>query len=425
MIKTLLILISIISFGFCEPEINSLADLQKYAPSAKKNKQKEKKNEPIDLNPEEEILKKDNLSLEDLKKIAPSDDEDVGLNDNDDIYQKVKPKAMTLSISNVPKSVYEHQIFRADLKVDIHQKLDVDLNVSIDKNSDLIWLNKDNYNFSSSNNGTYETTLWFETNSTKADLKNIEVVINHNGEFFQKNQISPKLPGIIDLKSKANFSNIVANSLKIKSYKTTAFNEESNIMTIELSATNTDLNNFHIDNKDIINQGVDSLKGDYSNQSGYYFAVIKKDIKKLNFSYFNLLTHKFENFSVEAKIEVDDLSTQTGLNPKDSKFKVYRLIFVYGLCAFLVVLFLSSRNTTPLFVVAALLALNFYLDKPYSKRILKEGSYVRILPMQRSTIFYRTKKEQNVEIFDDNKNYVKVMLPNNIIGWVNESSFKD
>lgn len=421
--KKALFLLFLISLNlFSDPQINSLEDLKKYAPTSKKKKN----SDPIDLNPRNDILKKDDISLEDLKKIAPSDEEDIDLVDDDKIYQKIKPKNMILGASNIPKSVYEHQIFRVDLRVDLQQRIDADLNLTIDKNKDLIWLNKNSLSWlNGGKKGKFETTLWFEANSTKADLKNIEVVVNRNGEFFQKSSIAIKLPDILKIKNKENFANIAANSLKIKSYKTSSFNEKSNMVTLELSAQNTDLNSFYIDNKNIIDQGVDSIKGDFSNESGYYFAVVNKNLKDLSFSYFNLITHKFENYNIKIKVENEDLSTQTGLNPKESKFKIYRAIVIYGLCAFLVVLFLSSRNTTPLFVVAILLGLNFYLDRPYSKKILKSNSYIRILPMQKSTIFYRTKKEQKVEIFDDNKHYVKVMLPNNLIGWVNESDLKD
>lgn len=417
--RVFFLLFGFFALAFGIDDITSLDQLSKYAPKSEESA----KRKPVELK-EEEILTKDNFTIDDLKKIAPTDEEDVGLSDDQSIYQKVRVTDLLLSTSGRPKSVYENQIFKIDLKADIQQEIGVDLNITVDKNNDLIWVNKDNVDWLGGNKGIYDTTLWFEANSTKAQLNGITVTMYRNGEFFQKATIKPKIPTIKEIKEKSNFAHIAADELIVKSFKTTKFDDKSNLMTIDLKVKNGNLSSFHL-NDGVIKQGVDSIRGDYTDQSGYYFAVFDKNIKKLNFSYFNLKSKKFENFSLDVRVENENLSTQIALNPKESSFKLYRAIAIYALCALLLVMFITSKNTTPLFVAVGLLALNFYIEKPYDKKEIKAGTLIRILPIDSSTIFYKTKKDERVEVFDDNKNYLKIMLEGNkIIGWVKEDDIK-
>ena len=163
---------------------------------------------------------------------------------------------------------------------------------------------------------------------------------------------------------------------------------------------------------------MDSVRGTYASQSGYYFAVVDKNITNLDFSYFNLNTKKFENFGLELNPRAEDLSTQIGLNPKESKFEAYKQIAIYTLAAVLLVMFLLSKNITPLIFAVLILAVNFYAQRPYGTGSIAQNSPVRILPMQSSTVFYVTKNPEKVEILGTNKEFYKIMLGGNKIGWV-------
>ena len=81
-------------------------------------------------------------------------------------------------------------------------------------------------------------------------------------------------------------------------------------------------------------------------------------------------------------------------------------------------MFLLSKNITPLIFAALVLAVNFYMQKPYGTGQIAKDSAVRILPMQGSTIFYVTKNAENVEILGTKNDYYKIMLSGNKIGWI-------
>lgn len=366
----------------------------------------------------DEILNKDTLTLDDLKQIAPNEDGNLELDDSL-IYQEVRVTDFLLSTRNVPKNVYQNQIFSINFNADIQQNISLDLNLTVDKTPNLEWLNEGKINWDKDINGVYSTKLWFEAKETNASLNKISIIAKRNGEFFQKANISPKLPKILSIEEKNGYAHIVADELKVLNYKTAKFDPNSNIMTIELSSKNTNLKSFYINNENIIRQGMTSTKGGYQNQKGFYFVVFNNNIKKFDFSYFNAKTKQFESFSLNVKLEVDDLSTQTELNPQNDPFYAYKKTALYVGVIMLLFLYIFSKNTTPLIFACILIGFHIYNKDPHSVGIVSKDAKVKILPIEKSTIFYIPNSDEKVEIFEQNNNYYKVLFENGKIGWVN------
>ncbi|CZE48151.1 SH3 domain-containing protein [Campylobacter geochelonis] len=367
---------------------------------------------------EDEILNKQHLTIDDLKLIAPTDEGNLDL-DESKIYQEVRVTDLLLAASKIPKSVYVNQVFGMDLSANIQQNISLDLNLSMEKTSGLVWLNSNNLSWSQDEKGVYRTRLWFEANSTNAELKNIQIVAKRNGEFFQKASIKPKLPTFKPIQEKANYAHVVADELVVKSYKTAKFDDNTNIMTIALSAKGANLSSFHL-SQDVVKQGINSIKGSYSNQSAFYFVVIENNQTSFSFSYFNAKTAQFENFSLNVKLEIDDLSTQTELNPQDDPFLIYKKLAVFIGAIFFLALYVLSKNTTPLIFAVLIISYNIYTQDPHSTGVVNANTKVKILPIEKSTIFYHTKDAEKVNIFDKNNEYYKVLFKNGKIGWVNQ-----
>lgn len=424
MLRIFLLIFALILASFSEEvKVDDLGDLLKYAPSTQKSKNSGSSNKriPVRLS-DKEIESKESLSLDDLSMIAPSDEIDLAKS-NESFYEEVRVKKLTLKTSNVAKSVYIDQIFKIDFKADIGQDLAVDLNLTMAKNESLKWLNEKNLNWIKGN-GVFEVTLWFLATDKDAKLDSITLSLDRNGEFFQSESISPKLPNFMPLQNKENFANIAADELLIKSYKASKFDDNSNLLTINLNSKNADLLSFKVENPAILKQGVDSVRGEFLNQNGYYFAVIDNKIKNFSFNYFNLKSKKFENFALEISIIPEDLSTQIGLNPKESKFELYKDIAIYGLAGLLLVMFIASKNITPLIFAVIILLASFLLRNPYGKGVVEKNVAIKILPISSSTIFYVTKEAEKVEIFEQNEKYYKIMLANGKIGWVDKDDLK-
>ncbi|NLY03753.1 MAG: hypothetical protein GXZ15_02765 [Campylobacter sp.] len=370
---------------------------------------------------ENQILNKEHITLDYLKSIAPTDEDSFNLDDSV-VYQEIRVTDLLLSTSNVPKQVYQNQVFGIYFSANIQQNINLDLNLTINKSNTLSWLNKDNISWSKDIHGVYSTKLWFESNSTDASIDSIEVVAKRNGEFFQKASIKPKIPKIVSVEERENYAHIVADELIVKNYKTSKFDDESNIMTIELAAKNANLESFWINDPSILRQGLNSTKGTYLNQSGFFFVVFDNSKNKFDFNYFNSTTKQFENFSLGINIEYDDLSKQVDLNPQNNPFSAYKKAVIYLGVIMLLFMYIASKNSTPLIFACFLIAFNIYIQDPHYVGVVKNGTNVKILPIERSTVFYVTQKDENVEIFNKNEGYYKVLFNNGKIGWVRENS---
>ena len=422
MVRVIFLLLAIFGFAFCNDDINidSIEDLSKFAPQKNTKEHKTNKRIPIIFS-SKEIRNKGDLSFDDLMMMAPTNENELEI--GGDVYQSVKITELTLKTENIPNEVYLNQIFKVDFIAYLGQKVTVTPSLEIDKSESLKWLNAENLTWINGEE-VVETTLWFEAVNKNAKLNNITLKLMRNGEFFQESAIKPVLPKFIEMPKKDNFAHIAADELKIKDYKTSKFDDNSNLLTLNLSVKNANLSSFHLDNPNILKQGVDSIKGNYTNQSGYYFAVFDNNITKFDFSYFNLRTKKTENFSIDAKVQAEDLSTQIGLNPKESKFKVYEDIAIYSLAALLLVMFIASKNITPLIFAVLILGLNFYFQKPEGKGTIDPKTAIKILPISNSTIFYVTQQTENAEILDGNDKYYKILLDNGRIGWIYKNEIR-
>ena len=421
MVRLFFVLLALFSFGFANDDfdLDSIEDLSKFAP---KGETKKLDNRRINIKmSKREFNNKDDLNLDDLSMLAPTNEEE--LDSRDDAYQVVAKKELSIQSDTSLKQAYVNQIFKIDVLVNLGQDIRVEPKLTLKKSNDLKWLNENNTNWIIGED-SIETTLWFEANSTKATIENIEVTLDKNGELFQQIATKPLMPKILAVPTKDNFAHISASELKIKSVKTTNFDDKNILMTINLNVKNANLSSFYIDNKNIIRQNIDSVRGSYANQTGYYLVVMDKNIKNFEFKYFNLQNKQFESFSLDTRPESSDLSTQVDLNPKDSKFEIYKIIALYSIAALFLVMFIASKNITPLIFAVIMLGVSFYVQKPYGTVSLAKNSVIRILPINNATPFYTTQQNESVEILFENDKYYKILLSNNKIGWIKKDEVR-
>ncbi|MCI6989686.1 MAG: hypothetical protein MR902_09100 [Campylobacter sp.] len=369
------------------------------------------------ITPPKRVTPSEDPIIDELKNLAPNEEENLKIDDSQLIDSVTRTKLL-LTLSNVPKSVYLDQIFTATLNANIQQDINVDISLTINKNDDIELLNSSNISWVKVTAGVYQTRLWFIAKSKDAKISNISVSMDRNGEFFQKNSIIFPMPKLESLNASKNYAHIVADRLRVRSNKASNFDEASNILTLELASENGSLSSFYIDNPSVIKQGVDSLKGTENRQSGYYFAVIDKSMKELNFSYYSLLTKKFEDINLTIRAQDQTLSTQSELNPKESPFKLYLNLAIIAVMATFIVMFLAFRNTTPLIFAVLLGGFLFYNNSSYEEVKIKENTRVRILPIESSTIFFITPPNQRAEILNEHSDYYKILLDGGKIGWI-------
>lgn len=414
MLRKILFFTLFFGLAFGEPNEISIDELKSIKPQTSSNTTAQNLAKPA---------QNSEISLDELKKIAPTDEQNLNIKD-DDLKDEIRITDLILTTSKVPQTAYVNQIYKLSLKADIQQDITVDLNLTLNKTPSLKWLNEKKYSWFQTRGGLFETTLFFEANDTQAKLNDINVIMTRNGEFFQKASKKAPNPKFTPVPAKENYTHIVADELKVISHKTTDFDDKTNMMTIQLSVKNGDLSSFYIQNDQILRQNVSSINGLLENQRGFAFLIFDKNVTNVTFSYFNLQTQKFENFSLNVKIEKDDLSTQTDINPQESSFKTYKIIVIFTFVGVLIVMFLTSRNLTPLIIALVIVGAYFYFQKQTSTGFIAQNTQVKILPIKNSTIFYISKERENVKIFDEKADFVKIMLSDGKIGWVKKESIE-
>ena len=123
MLRFFTILFLIFSFLNAEKiNVNSIDDILKYAPKNEKpaGKISNNKRVPVRLSTGE-LEKKTNLSLDDLSALAPSDESELKAGEK--LYEETRVKQLTIKITNIPKIVYENELFKVDFKADIGQDI--------------------------------------------------------------------------------------------------------------------------------------------------------------------------------------------------------------------------------------------------------------------------------------------------------------
>ena len=414
MLRKILFFTLFFGLAFGEPNEISIDELKSIKPQTSSNTTAQNLAKPA---------QNSEISLDELKKIAPTDEQNLNIKD-DDLKDEIRITDLILTTSKVLQTAYVNQIYKLSLKADIQQDITVDLNLTLNKTPSLKWLNEKKYSWFQTRGGLFETTLFLEANDTQAKLNDINVIMTRNGDFFQKASKKAPNPKFTPVPTKENYTHIVADELKVISHKTTDFDDKTNMMTIQLSVKNGDLSSFYIQNDQILRQNVSSINGPLENQRGFAFLIFDKNVTNVTFSYFNLQTQKFENFSLNVKIEKDDLSTQTDINPQESSFKTYKIIVIFTFVGVLIVMFLTSRNLTPLIIALVIVGAYFYFQKQTSTGFIAQNTQVKILPIKNSTIFYISKERENVKIFDEKADFVKIMLSDGKIGWVKKESIE-
>ena len=350
------------------------------------------------------------------QNIAPTNEPELNLKDSQ-LYERVQPNDIIIKALNTPKQVYVGQIFSFTLSVDIQDNIAVDLQTILPETENLKWLSS-NLRWDNDGKGVYKAQIYAEASAEAVKSPKITVNLKRNGEFFQTANLTFSLPKIVALKSGEKYNHVVAQNLEVKKYKTNKFDDKNLIMIVEVNAQKGNIADFFIEDKDIIKQGVDSTSGEFDAQSGYYFAIFSPEKTSIDFNYFSLAKKDFVSFSLPVVVEDDEISTQIGLNPKQSKFEIYKNIGVYALFGIFLITFLFKRDAIFLVVVVGLGAYILYSYNPFGGATLRQNKNVKILPTQNSSVFYTSKAEEKIEILGEREDYVKILLDDGKIGWV-------
>jgi hypothetical protein len=263
--------------------------------------------------------------------------------------------------------------------------------------------------------GVYDT-FYFLTQSGNVRLPDITATVSSTGA--ESNPINGTSLLASTLTPPVTFANVLADSFKIIDYKTTAYNQESNIVVFTATAQRCNIGTFSLQN--VIKQGFESKLPNVDASQITYYAIIPNTQQSLDFTIFNLQKNRYESISIPIVVDDDTVSTQGELSPTDSRHTELKV----GVAAIVGVIFVSlyywRRERWYLWASVAPFFFVVFTLLPNSSVCVKQGAAVYILPIKGGTVFEVTTQEANLEAENQIGDFTKINLENKKVGWVNK-----
>ncbi|QOY51545.1 hypothetical protein [Candidatus Sulfurimonas baltica] len=325
------------------------------------------------------------------------------------------PKVIYLSYEKIPTRVLKGEIFTVTLKALSTYKEFTDIIYELTDSAGLRLLNE--YPSREIDSKYYYDTFYFLTTEDNAKLPNFTAtLLSYSNKQFRNTTLAGSKLNVIALNPKKDFSNILANSFELLDYKTTSYDQRHNIVVFAAIATNCDITSFKL--KNIFKQGIESVIDSYFDSKITYYAVIDKNVESFSFSYFNLKKNKFILVNIPIIVNDDSVTTQSDLKPKDQSRERLKMSIAAAVAAIGFLIILWRKKYIYLILVIIPLAYIIYIGLPSKDVCIKEGSDIHLLPVSNGTIFDTTSNMQYFQKEGSTKEFTKVKLKNEKIGWV-------
>lgn len=216
----------------------------------------------------------------------------------------------------------------------------------------------------------------------------------------------------------STYANVLADSFKVIDYKTTAYNQESNIVVFTVKATRCNIATFSLVNA--IKQGFESKLPNVAQSTMTYYAIIPNSEQTLDFTIFNLKKNRYESISIPIVVDDDAVSTQSDLSPTDARHTELKVGAAAIFAVICISLFYWRRSKWYLYASVLPLFYVIFALLPNSSVCVKKSAPVYLLPIKHGTIFETTPDEEKLEVENTVGEFTKVHLSNNKVGWVHE-----
>ena len=331
-------------------------------------------------------------------------------------------KNLYVSYKKIPSQVYKNQRFEVIVKALVTTRNFDYLTTSFSNNKNINVINP-NSKWEKVTNDVYENRYYFKATHSNFRIPDFNVKLVNGNTTIDVSTLDAVSISYSDIaKGDNRFSNIIADELSLKAYKTKQYNNKEALTIIDIDAVNSNLEDFKIEG--IKEQGISNLKDNYPNQNLIYYFVTPVHNKKEVFTYFNTTSKTFKEITIPLILQNELVSTQTDLNPNDSSFEKYKKIAAVVSFIFVLILFVWKRKKILLIIAGILFIISVLYLLPNEKGLVLKDSYIYILPTKNSTIFFKLDKNQKVEILENKNGFIKVLgIDNKFIGWVKEENF--
>ncbi|MDD5051833.1 MAG: hypothetical protein PHO27_03750 [Sulfuricurvum sp.] len=343
---------------------------------------------------------------------APANNEQPA-SDINNLFSGVN-NSLTMQYSKVPDRAYIGEIVALSVKL---TPIDVASgNIEYSFANDVgIRVFSDTPHRSVKEDGVYDT-FYFLVQSSSVRLPDITATVTSSGATSQT--LTGSSFSASPLSPPSTYANILADKFEIINYKTTPYNNESNIVIFTVKASRCNISDFSLPNA--IKQGFESKLPNVNESQMTYYVVIPDSEQTLNFAYFNLQKQRYESLVIPIVVDDDTVSTQSDLSPTDDRHTGLKIGASLFLVAVLAMLFYWRRQKWFLYLSILPMFYIVYSLLPNGNICVKKDAPIYLLPINHGTVFETTTQEEHLEAEKEVGDFTKVHLSNGKVGWVNK-----
>lgn len=259
-------------------------------------------------------------------------------------------------------------------------------------------------------------TFYFLVQSAAIRLPDITATLSATGKSSET--LTGTSMSATPLNPPSTFAKVLADKFEIVNYKTTPYNNESNVVIFTVKASRCNISDFSIPNA--IKQGFESKLPNVGESQMTYYAIIPNSEQNLNFSYFNLSKQRYESLVIPIIVDDDTVSTQSDLSPTDSRHTELKVGAAGVVSVILFGLFYWRRQKGYLYASVVPMFYIVYALLPNQNICVKKDASIYLLPINNGTIFETTSQEEHLEAEKEVGDFTKIHLTNDKVGWVNK-----
>jgi len=333
----------------------------------------------------------------------------------DALFSGVSSSGLTLEFSNLPERPYVGEIVALNVKLTPLDVASGNIEYTL-QNEEGIRIFSDTPRRSVKDDGVYDT-FYFLVQSPSVRFPDITATLTSSGATSET-LIGTTLTATT-LSPPSGYTNILAEKFEIINYKTTPYNNESNVLIFTAKATRCNISDFTIPNA--IKQGFESKLSNVGESQMTYYVIIPNTDQNLNFSYFNLKKQRYESVTIPIVVDDDTVSTgQSDLSPTDARHTELKVGASAVAVLILFALFYWRREKWYLYLSAVPMFYIVYALLPNQNICVKKDAPIYLLPIKNGTIFEMTLQEEHLEAEKEVGEFVKVHLSDDKVGWVNQ-----
>lgn len=333
----------------------------------------------------------------------------------DALFSGVSSSGITLEFTNLPEHPYVGEIVALNVKLTPVDVASGNIEYTL-QNEEGIRIFSDTPRRSVKDDGVYDT-FYFLVQSSSVRFPDITATLTSTGAVSET--LTGTTLSATTLSPPSGYANILAEKFEIINYKTTPYNNESNVLIFTAKATRCNISDFTIPNG--IKQGFESKLSNVGESQMTYYVIIPNTDQNLNFSYFNLKKQRYESLTIPVIVDDDTVSTgQSDLSPTDARHTELKVGASVVTVFILFALFYWRREKWYLYLSAVPMFYIVYALLPNQNICVKKDAPIYLLPIKNGTIFEMTLQEEHLEAEKEVGEFVKVHLTDDKVGWVNQ-----